>query len=241
MKTKAWHRSIGALCFPLVLWLSLVSNASIGLFLLAFLIYLSISITVTSGYHRLFTHSFYQCHKLWHWVYGFIGTISLNSSPVEWSTVHIAHHKHSDTEDDPYDTSFKHFFRFKDRNNIKPTKNEIRLLKDPMHKFFMNNSLTLSVVFGIITMLCGFQIFLFVYALPVSLYLVTSGLHTIYAHDHRGAKNLWFMEFLIPMAGEWIHKEHHDNPRRHIFNHKPHYFDLGGFFINLIKYDKPTT
>jgi len=249
MKTKAWHRSIGSWLFLPVLYFVLTSTASPLWLIPAFLIYQTIALTVTVGYHRLFVHNSFDCSKFWHWTLGLIGCISLNSAPVHWSTVHITHHKFTDTEDDPYDSNWRHFFRFKDRDNIKATKNEIRMMRDPMHIFFVNHSLTLSIATGIVLASLSTTAFLFLYALPVTLYLVTSGLHTIFAHGshfdetgHHKARNLWLLEFIIPMGGEWIHKEHHDKPKLNDWHTKPHYFDLGGLMIRLIERNaQPTT
>jgi stearoyl-CoA desaturase (delta-9 desaturase) len=246
MKTHAWQRSIGAWLFLPVAYWAMTLGATWWL-LPAFLLYLTIALTVTVGYHRLFTHNSFVCSRFWHWFFGLVGCISLNSAPVHWSSVHITHHRHSDTPEDPYDSNFMHFLRFAERDNIKATKNELRMMRDPMHLFFINQSFTLSVGFGVIMAAFGLMPFLYLYALPVTLYLVTSGLHTIFAHgklsDNPGqrtaARNLWLLEFIIPMGGEWIHKEHHDLPG--INRWKPQYFDMGGRLIGLIeRHDKST-
>lgn len=242
MKTKAWHRSIGAWLFLPVMYTVLTITFNPLWLIPAFIVYLSIALTVTVGYHRLFVHNSFECSRFWHWAFGLAGCISLNSAPVHWSTVHITHHKYSDTDEDPYDSNFKHFLRFKDRDNVKATKNEIRMMRDPMHMFFINHSLSLSIATGVILAMISINAFLFLYALPVTLYLVTSGLHTIFAHGDRTgevgrttARNAWLLEFIIPMAGEWIHKEHHEKPKLNNWHTKPYYFDLGGIMIGLIE------
>jgi stearoyl-CoA desaturase (delta-9 desaturase) len=248
MKTTALHRSLGAWLFLPVAYWAAVTNASLLWLIPSFIIYLIIALTVTVGYHRLFTHNSFQCSKFWHWFFGLVGCISLNAAPMHWSSVHISHHRHGDTPDDPYDSNFKHFLRFKDRDNVKPTKNEIRMMRDKMHVFFVDYSLTLSVVTGILLAGISLNAFLFLYALPVTTYLVTSGIHTIFAHgnvvpenERTAARNLWLLEFIIPMGGEWIHKEHHNKPGINKWNTKPHYFDMGGKLIGLISNDKRTT
>lgn len=247
MKTTALHRSIGAWLFLPVAYLSVIYLPSLYWLIPAFLIYITIALTVTVGYHRLFTHNSFECSKFWHWFFGTVGCISLNAAPVHWSSVHIAHHKHSDTPEDPYDSNFKHFLRFKDRDNVRATKNELRMMRDQMHVFFVNHSLSLSIAAGFITALLGLEYFLYFYALPITTYLVTSGLHTIFAHgnsipegERTAARNLWLLEFIIPMGGEWIHKEHHDRPGLNDWNTKRRYFDLGGILIGLIGNGKRT-
>lgn len=241
MKTRAWHRTLGAWAFIPALYFSLGNHWF--WFLISFILYLSIALTVTVGYHRLFSHAAFECKKIWHWVFGFIGTVSLNSAPVHWASVHMAHHRYSDTENDPYDSNWRHFFRFKDRDNITAPRNVLLLMRDPMHKFFVDNSLTISLAYALTILgIFGTTAFLFLYLLPASTYLVTAGLHTIYAHGPTGIRNAWPLEILIPMAGEWIHKEHHNNPKMAKFNTKPHFFDLGGILIGKIENGrKPST
>jgi len=232
MKTRAWHRTIASwLLFPVVLSCT-YSNASIEWYFIGLAVYLCIAITVTAGYHRLFNHNSYTCPPLWHYIFGLVGVASLNSSPVEWSAAHTAHHKFSDTVRDPYDSSFRHFLRLRDRTDITPTKNEVRMLKKSYHKFLMEQSLSISLIVGIVMLLCGSNVFLFGFALPVTGYLVTSGLQTIFAHSKTGPRNLKILEFIMPMAGEWLHLYHHKNPGASQYSGG---FDLGGYFIKIIK------
>lgn len=242
MKTHAWQRSVGAWLFLPALYFTLVSTASLLWLIPAFLLYLTIALTVTVGYHRLFTHNAFVCSRFWHWFFGLVGCISLNSAPVHWSSVHMTHHKFADTDEDPYDPDWRHFFRFKDRENVKATKNELRMMRDKMHLLFIEHSFTFSMAYGILMLSFGANAFLYLYALPTTLYLVTSGLHTIFAHGdptnmvgRTSARNVWPMEFIIPMGGEWIHKEHHDKPKLNNWHTKPYYFDMGGIMIGLIE------
>jgi stearoyl-CoA desaturase (delta-9 desaturase) len=198
---------------------------------------MSFAITMTVGYHRLFTHNAFICSKFWHYLFGFIGSANLSSSPVQWSSVHTEHHVLSDTKDDPYDSSFRYFFRFRERTKIKPTKNEARLLRDPMHKFFFNHSLSIVLCLTFILGIINWNLLLFGYLLPMTAFLVACGLHTIFAHGEKSVRNLWLMELIVPMAGEWLHKSHHERPRQNLYNDKPYYIDLGGLFIKLIRND----
>ena len=238
MKTKSWHRTLGAWVFIPVSILSYTLYTNFIWFVLSFLVYLCIAITVTVGYHRLFCHNAFVCSKVWHWIFGLFGAISLNSSPVSWSAVHRAHHRYSDTPMDPYESNLKYFLRFKERNNIVAGKNELKMMRDPMHKFLMNHSLSLFLVTGIMLFVIDINVFLYGFALPISTYLITSGLQTIYAHKNGVPQNLWYMEFIVPMAGEWIHKEHHQDIKKYVFNYQPHFFDLGGFLIRKIEHGK---
>ena len=134
MKTKVWQRSIGAWLFlPILLAASTLAAGDIWWFT-SFILYITIALTVSVGYHRLFCHNAFECSEFWHWFFGIVGCVSLNTSPLQWSAVHIQHHKLSDTDEDPYDSNFNHYLRFKERTDIPPTKNEVRLLRKKERK-----------------------------------------------------------------------------------------------------------
>jgi stearoyl-CoA desaturase (delta-9 desaturase) len=243
MKTKVWQRSIGAWMFFPVAYACYTSGAGLAWWISSFALYILIALTVTVGYHRLFCHSAFETSSFWHWLFGLVGCITLNTSPVQWSAVHIAHHKFSDTDKDPYDSDIRHYLRFRERNDIPPTKNEVRLLRNPAQKLFLDHSLTFCLIYAILTLMGGVNVFLFLWALPTTAYLVTAGMHTILAHSGRlqpgdtrrsTARNLWALEFIIPMGGEWLHREHHEKPGLSDWSTKPYYYDMGAHLIKLI-------
>jgi fatty-acid desaturase len=60
------------------------------------------SLGIGMGYHRLLTHRGYRVPK---WVEYFLatcGTLALEGSPVHWVTTHRLHHMHADAEGDPH-------------------------------------------------------------------------------------------------------------------------------------------
>lgn len=237
MKTHAWQRTISALLFLPLLSFVLATYSSKFL-LISLISYLMIAITITAGYHRYYSHGSYKCSKVWQYLFGYIGTASLNTSPLEWASVHRAHHKFSDTENDPHESTWRHFLDFKDRTGITAPKSLIVLLRDPVHRFFVNNSALIALVTAGILLMISFEVFLFVYMLPISAFLFNSYLHNILAHTNKQPRNLWALEFIIPLCGEWAHRLHHDNPRLEYFNVEYKYIDIGGYFIRLVRNDQ---
>jgi stearoyl-CoA desaturase (delta-9 desaturase) len=91
---------------PLYLWHFGLGAFQLALFL-AFFIATGLSITL--GYHRLFSHLTFQAHwsvKLFTLLFG---AAAFEGSALEWSADHRRHHKHVDQDEDPYDIS-KGFF-----------------------------------------------------------------------------------------------------------------------------------
>lgn len=234
MRTLAWQRTLGAwlglLSLPLALywatpyWLA----ASV-------IVYLAFTHSITCGYHRLFAHGAYTCHRAWHWIFGLLGSVCLSSSPTQWVIFHHYHHKYSDTERDPHDVTWRYFIRTHGRTNLPASRRALRLMRDPMHRFLINHSLTVSLVWALLTLALGGLLgLLYLYVLPVGMILFTTGLSTIYAHKDGQSVDRPWLEFLIPLCGEWLHSEHHRRP--HVTPY-PGGLDLGGQFINLIRTD----
>lgn len=226
---------IGLCC---MIYIALFGTITLSWILASTACYYMLAIASTVGYHRLFNHATFECNTIFHWVFGLVGCIGLNSSPFHWSVVHSGHHRYSDTKSDPYDNTWKHFFRVKDRH-LKVFRNDMRLARLPMHRFLMDNSYTLSIVYLIIVaLLFGVIGAVFLYFIPIAMYIVAVGIHTMFSHKDGAARDLFFMEFLIPMAGEWLHGIHHKYAWKEYFSTRWYHFDLGGMIIYVIRTDK---
>lgn len=60
-------------------------------------------ISVTAGYHRLWSHKTYDAHPLLQWIFAIGGAFALQNSALHWSSDHRIHHRHVDHHDkDPY-------------------------------------------------------------------------------------------------------------------------------------------
>ena len=64
---------------------------------------------ITVGYHRLFSHRSFESHPLLDWVLVIWGGAALENSALQWCSNHRLHHKHLDTDKDPYSIT-KGFF-----------------------------------------------------------------------------------------------------------------------------------
>jgi stearoyl-CoA desaturase (Delta-9 desaturase) len=59
-------------------------------------------LAITSGYHRLFSHKTYQTRAPIRLIYLLFGAAAFEGSVLEWCSDHRIHHRHADTEKDPY-------------------------------------------------------------------------------------------------------------------------------------------
>lgn len=91
---------------PLYIWKFGLSPLQIGLFLFFFI---STGLSITLGYHRLFSHLTFQASWPVKMFTLLFGAAAFEGSALEWSADHRRHHKFVDQEDDPYDIN-KGFF-----------------------------------------------------------------------------------------------------------------------------------
>ncbi|MBV7316710.1 fatty acid desaturase [Shewanella sp. NIFS-20-20] len=60
-------------------------------------------LSITAGYHRLWSHKAYKAHASVRFFYALGGALALQNSALHWSSDHRIHHKHVDDNDkDPY-------------------------------------------------------------------------------------------------------------------------------------------
>lgn len=60
------------------------------------------SLSITGGYHRLFSHRTYRASALLRLIYLLFGAAAGQGSALRWSTDHRSHHAHTDEEGDPH-------------------------------------------------------------------------------------------------------------------------------------------
>ncbi len=60
------------------------------------------SMSITAGYHRLFSHPTHRAHASLRFLYLFFGAASVQNSALKWSSDHRVHHGKVDKEEDPY-------------------------------------------------------------------------------------------------------------------------------------------
>lgn len=59
--------------------------------------------SITGGYHRLWSHNTYKAHPILRWGYALFGAAATQNSILVWASGHRRHHRHVDDHDkDPY-------------------------------------------------------------------------------------------------------------------------------------------
>ncbi|MGF1902297.1 fatty acid desaturase [Aliivibrio sifiae] len=61
------------------------------------------NLSITAGYHRLWSHKAYNAHPVLRFIFALGGAFALQNSALHWSSDHRIHHRHVDNNDkDPY-------------------------------------------------------------------------------------------------------------------------------------------
>lgn len=79
-----------------------ISVASWGAFWLFLITYIMGGMSITVGYHRLYSHKAYTANAFFEWCILLGSALSMEMSALKWSHDHRIHHNHVDTDKDPY-------------------------------------------------------------------------------------------------------------------------------------------
>jgi stearoyl-CoA desaturase (delta-9 desaturase) len=122
------------------------------------------SLGIGMGYHRLLTHRGYKVPKWLEYTLSTFGTLAMQSGPLTWVTTHRVHHAFTETDKDPHSprhgTYWAHMgwiFRGKAQNQ---TPEDMRrfcpdMVDDPVHQFLNRYYYLPTVVVGLILVTIG--------------------------------------------------------------------------------------
>lgn len=197
---------------------------SILLFGLIFAILTNLSIT--AGYHRLWSHRSYEAHPLVKLFFLLIGASAWQGSALKWSADHRKHHSKVDSDEDPYSISkgfwYAHMGWLFYKDSVDQVPKAADLEKDKLvawqHKYYVPIAVFMSFIFpGLVGYAMGsfWAGFIFAGCLRVvltqqSTFLVNSLTHTMgkqtYSNDV-SARDSLLVAFLT--HGEGYHNFHH--------------------------------
>ena len=106
-----WLNTVFLLSTPLlalagvILHWNLLSAPGLTEFLVFIVFYFACGLSITVGYHRLFSHRSHDASWPLVLIYSIFGAGAFQNSILEWCSDHRNHHKSTDTENDPYSAS----------------------------------------------------------------------------------------------------------------------------------------
>lgn len=222
---------------------------------LFFFFYIATGLSITLGYHRLFSHLSFKASlpvKLFVLIFG---AAAFENAAVEWVSDHRKHHKHVDEDDDPYSISkgfwFAHigWMLFK-LNPEPPMDNVADLEKDRwvMWQYRWINTISISVGFflpaligwcygGWVSALGSFLIagVARIVTVQQSTFCINSLCHTIGSRPYSSncsARDSWVAALVT--FGEGYHNYHHEFQHDYRNGVKPWQFDPTKWTIWLL-------
>jgi stearoyl-CoA desaturase (delta-9 desaturase) len=112
--------------------------------------------SITTGYHRLFSHGSYECSRIVKVFYLLFGAAAFQHSVLSWCSDHRRHHKYLDREQDPYSITHGFFWAHmgwllvNDHKKAEDFSNIPDLVADPwirwQHRFYV----PIAVVMGFV-------------------------------------------------------------------------------------------
>lgn len=209
---------------PLYFFVKLPSLLLIGLSLLTLLL---TGLSITAGYHRLFSHQTYKTNRVIEFIMLFFGSMSTQGSALRWSYDHRLHHAHIDKDDDPYSVTkgfwHAHFlWMLKKQRPMDNPKIVADLLRNPLvqfqHKHYGLCMIVSNLIFTtLIGLLTGDFFGAFVISWGIRLFFLHHSTwfinslchywgHQNYSTEHTAVDNyiLCFLTF-----GEGYHNYHH--------------------------------
>ena len=239
--------------YPVIFWLALLHVGALlapfyftwqGLAVAVALYWLTGSVGVCLGYHRLLTHGAFQTYRPVRWLIALIGGLSGEGSAVDWVANHRKHHAHSDHDGDPHSPRdgawWAHVFWLGWAIHGKEHAAHVNrwapdLARDPGMRWLGYLFIPIHVLSGVLLMVAGYWLggtsmavsflvwglfFRLVFVLHAT-WLVNSAAHMRGYKNYEttdDSRNNWLVAMIT--FGEGWHNNHHAYPRMARQGHK---------------------
>lgn len=210
------------------------------------------------GYHRYLTHHAFKMKEWTKRVVLFLGTISGLGSPIFFVCMHRKHHSHADTENDPHSPNngliksslYSTYLGKLEQINIFHARD---VMRDPYVVWLDKNFYKIYWVTFFVLFLIWWPLAIFgmAYGTVITIHSF-SLLNVVLVHHHddhkKGYKNYdrkdnstnrKLLSYLLCWYswGGFLHNNHHHYPSAWHMDQKPGEFDLGKYFVKMIKTD----
>ena len=166
-----------------------------------FIYYVLVTIGITYGYHRYFSHKEFNANKLSEIIMLICGLLCGGRSPLSWAGIHRMHHAYSDTEKDPHGTGWKALFSIWKVKHI-PRKFVNDLYKNPRVMWFHKYHKIIWIISGIL-----FLPIIEVWLLIQFFSWAGFGILNYFGHVNGKPVNRPWINFIAPFEGN--HADHH--------------------------------
>lgn len=141
----------------LVPWRGISHGFELSEWLTFVLLAFASGLSITAGYHRLWSHKAYKAHPAVRFLFALGGALALQNSALHWASDHRIHHKHVDDNDkDPYSANMGFWYshigwmlreyqaqHYHDYNNVRDLQNDAIVMWQ--HKHYLLLALLMNV------------------------------------------------------------------------------------------------
>jgi len=224
-----WNTTIFMVIFHIGAIAALFTFSWTALFVALALWWVSGSLGIGIGFHRLLTHRGFKTPKFVEYFLTFCGTLALQGGPIYWITTHRLHHAFTDAPGDPHsprDGAWWSHIGWMIRGTAQTHDEETRrryapdLMNDRFHSF-LNKVWWVPIIILAILLLAfgGWTMLLWCVFLRVTMqfhftWLVNSATHMWGSRRYEtrdDSTNNWWVALLT--FGEGWHNNHHAHPR----------------------------
>ena len=221
-------------------------------------LYFACGLSITVGYHRLFSHRSHNAKWPLVLFYSIFGAGAFQNAIIEWCSDHRRHHKMTDSEDDPYSASKGFWYSHigwilleeenftNDFSNVKDLQQSKIIMWQHRNVFLIGalSGLILPAVIGLIVGGISGAIGCFVWAGLARVVFVHHGTFLINSAAHiwgtqpyseeNSSKDSFWLAFLT--FGEGYHNFHHTIQADYRNGHKWYHMDPSKWWIQSFKY-----
>lgn len=211
-------------------------------FALSIVVHITVISVFSAVIHRYFCHKAYSANPTLMWILSFIPSSYAYATPVSWASLHAAHHAYSDTVKDPHIKGLISLVSAAYRMPPMKFMLHTKWFYNKKHELLHKNAALVFLLSGLGWFLVGWDYFIWVFMVPLFTLHFSNGLHRTFSHTiygKEGATSRWWLEYIVPMGGEWIHKEHHEDATKARFSNRWYEIDTGWWIIKLLS--KPGT
>ena len=221
-------------------------------------LYFACGLSITVGYHRLFSHRSHNAKWPLVLFYSIFGAGSFQNSIIEWCSDHRRHHKMTDSEDDPYSASRGFWYSHigwilleeenftNDFSNVKDLQESKIIMWQHRNVFLIGalSGLILPAIIGLAIGGISGAVGCFVWAglarvvfVHHGTFLINSAAHIWgtqpYSEENSSRDSFW-LAFLT--FGEGYHNFHHTFQADYRNGHKWYHMDPSKWWIQSFKY-----
>jgi stearoyl-CoA desaturase (delta-9 desaturase) len=228
-----------------------ILHFSWSMFLLTIIMYFLIfGFGVSMTFHRSITHKALIMHPMLEIIGKFFASIGGTGSPISWVLIHKAHHKYSDTDNDPH--SAKDILKYViGKYPPVSAKGMRKLVQSKINKFIHRHYYLIILTYGAVWATLGLEYFYYGFVYPMVLTMIAGHLVNWYTHSnfisnyrlHETKDNSQNNVIIGVLTwGEGFHNTHHRHPGR--VNFSIRWWELDATFLfakllqklNLIKF-----